>query len=514
MPGPLLEITFGHSPSPHYARAVGLAQRCAGYRASGAGPNLVHQVTVAASLADEETWEQLHQLLRLVSGWRSASLKLAGQPVRYSMLLAQLIPVRDCYARRQQHGASDAYCSGQRSPGDEATYFGCRFVQGVDRSLDGEAYGAVSWIRFGSLSPRRDSFRVDKSAIYQALEQETRAEACVLCPAFSWRRVRADVDDLPDTIELDAASPFEVRYSAINPKRALGIKPKELADQGSLLFGLDGTERVEEPPPVRYVPAVRYADIAGQDAALQHIQNVVELPLRQAAYFEALGVEPQQGILLYGPPGNGKTLLAKAVASESKAHFELISGPEILTRWVGQSEENLRRLFARARQLAPSVILIDELDSIAPRRAYVSQQHDVQLLAQLLVLLDGLEARGRVAVVATTNRLEAIDPAVLRPGRFDYHIEVPCPDRVGRLAILRVCLAKMKTRGDLRLEEVAEATVGFSGAELAALCREAGMQAIQRGLARSIAARRLAVSRQDLAGALAALRSKRVPGQP
>jgi transitional endoplasmic reticulum ATPase len=270
-------------------------------------------------------------------------------------------------------------------------------------------------------------------------------------------------------------------------------------------------ERVEEAPAVRNVPAVRYADIAGQDAALAQVKNVIELPVSHADYFEALRVQPQSGVILYGPPGNGKTLLAKAVATECNAHFELISGPEILSRWVGQSEANLRRIFERARELAPSVVLIDELDSIAPRREYLSQHHEVQLLSQLLVLLDGLEDRGRIAVVATTNRLEAIDPAVRRPGRFDYHIEVPHPDRQGCAAILRVCLGKMKTRPGLRIEKLAEAAEGFSGAELAALCREAGLHAIRRGLAQGIPAHRLAVSSEDLRQALAALRAKRVP---
>jgi transitional endoplasmic reticulum ATPase len=187
----------------------------------------------------------------------------------------------------------------------------------------------------------------------------------------------------------------------------------------------------------------------------------------------------------------------------------LISGPEVLSKWLGESEANLRKLFARARQLAPSVVLLDELDSLAPRRDRVSQHHDVQILSQLLVLLDGLEARGAVALVATSNRLEAIDPALCRPGRFDYHIEVPMPDYPGRLAILQVCLAKMKTRGALAIEALAEATAGYSGAELAALCREAGLQAIRRALACGLAADQLVVCRQDLHQALGALRAKR-----
>src|SRR5262249_17375073 len=313
--------------------------------------------------------------------------------------------------------------------------------------------------------------RVHKAAILRILEDQTRADGCLFCPAFRWQNVRAEVDDLPEVIKLGSDSPFEVKYSAINPKKALGIQAKQPSGDTFLTLGLASAAQAAGLAPVRNVPTVHYADIAGQEAALEQLRNVVELPLKHSSYFEALRVAPQSGVLLYGPPGNGKTLLAKAVATESNAHFELISGPEILSKWIGESEANLRRLFARARQLAPSVVLIDELDCLAPRRELLSHQHDVQVLAQLLVLLDGLEARGRVAVVATSNRLEAIDPALCQPGRFDYHIQVPVPDKFRRLAILKVYLAPMKTRGILDIDALAEATAGYSGAELAALCR-------------------------------------------
>jgi AAA+ superfamily predicted ATPase len=501
-----LEITFGKSPSVHYGQAVQRARTFSGYRQTGEGPTLVHTVTVKVSLAHEATWEKLHYLLRLIHGWRSTRVTVAGHVVNYWPLTSRLGQVRSCHARKVQHDAGPSYCSGKQRPGDEATSFGCRLLRGVTRQI----HGRDSWIQFGALSAQRDSFRVHKSVILRTIEHQTRADGCLFCPAFRWQRVRADVADLPEIIKLGTDSLFEIKPSEINPAQALGIQPKKPPEHaGGLMFRLDVGSTGPVPALARNVPSVRYADIAGQETALEQLKNVVELPLTHQAYFEALRVAPQSGVILYGPPGNGKTLLAKAVATESNAHFELISGPEVLSKWVGESEANLRKLFARARQLAPSVVLIDELDSLAPRRDRVSQHHDVQVLSQLLVLLDGLEARGAVAIVATSNRLEAIDPALRRPGRFDYHIEVPVPDYSGRLAILKVCLAKMKTRGSLRMEALAEATAGHSGAELAALCREAGLQAIRRGLASGLPAHQLSVSRQDLHQALAALRIKR-----
>jgi hypothetical protein len=396
---------------------------------------------VKVSLAHEATWEKIHALLRLIHGWRSTRVTVAGHAVNYWQLTGRLAQVRSCYARKVQQGAGTGYCSGKQGPADEATSFGCRLLRCVSRQI----HGRNSWIQFGALTSQRDAFRVHKAVILRTIEHQTRADACLFCPAFRWQRVRADVADLPEIIELGTDSLFEIKTSTINPKKALGIQPKKTANDLSLALRFEALAKAAaEPAPVRNVPTVRYADIASQDAALEQLKNVVELPLTHQAYFEALRVAPQSGVLLYGPPGNGKTLLAKAVATECNAHFELISGPEVLSKWVGESEANLRRLFARARQLAPSVVLLDELDSLAPRRDRVSQHHAVQVLSQLLVLLDGLETRGAVALVATTNRLEAIDPALCRPGRFDYHIEVPMPDYSGRLAILQVCLAKMK----------------------------------------------------------------------
>jgi transitional endoplasmic reticulum ATPase len=502
---PVLKISFRRSPSPHYSRAVTLAQSIPGYRTRGDPGDILHTITWSAPLADEAAWEKLERLLAMISGWRWVELTLDGRPLKIWSFAMELTRIKACHARKVQAGTGDLYCSGKTVAENDGDYFGCRYARGVSRQASG---AQKSWVRFGTLSKKQDSFRVDKKAIRETLETQTKGEVCLFCPAFAWRRLRADVNALPDVVDLGEKSAFELRYSELDPSKPLGIKPMTPTQNGWAGAMLTIQAPLLEQPK-RQVPNVRYDDVAGQDAALSALRSVVELPLRHGSYFEALGVAPQSGVILYGPPGNGKTLLAKAVATQSNAHLEIISGPEVLSKWLGQSEENLRQIFTRARQLAPSVVLIDELDSLAPRRALLSHQHDVQLLSQLLVLLDGLESRGQVAVVATTNRLEAIDPAVCRPGRFDYHIEVAGPDCQGRRAILRVHLSKLKHR-DFELDELVQKTDGYSGAELAALCREAGLQAIQRGLARDVPANRLVVKRQDMQAALKALQAKRV----
>jgi transitional endoplasmic reticulum ATPase len=214
-------------------------------------------------------------------------------------------------------------------------------------------------------------------------------------------------------------------------------------------------------------------------------------------------------VILSGPPGNGKTLMAKAVATESDAHLELINGPEILSKWVGQSEENLRGVFERARALAPSIILIDELDAIAPQRAEMMQQHQITLISQMLVLLDGMEDRGRVIVIGTTNRLEAVDPAIKRPGRFDYHIQVPLPNEVGREAIIRLHFSKLRCARDIDVAQIVASTPGWSGAELNAVVTEAGLLAIKRGIRSGIAPAETFVTQAELDEAVAAVSAKR-----
>ena len=243
---------------------------------------------------------------------------------------------------------------------------------------------------------------------------------------------------------------------------------------------------VEVVPEVRELPkglpAITYEDIGGLHEAIQRIREMVELPLKHPELFKRLGIDPPKGVLLHGPPGCGKTLVARAVANESDAYFIAINGPEIMGKFYGESEHRLRQVFDDAEKNAPSIIFIDEIDAIAPKREEVTGEVERRVVAQLLALMDGLKARGQVIVIGATNRPNALDPALRRPGRFDREIEIGVPDRDGRREILQIHTRGMPLAEDVNLDRVADMTHGFVGADLAALCREAAMKALRRYL--------------------------------
>ena len=251
--------------------------------------------------------------------------------------------------------------------------------------------------------------------------------------------------------------------------------------------------REEELARARNVPKVTWEDIGDLEEAKERIREIVELPMKHPELFEHLGIEPPKGILLYGPPGTGKTLLAKALANEIGAYFISINGPEIMSKFYGESEQRLREIFEEAKKHAPSIIFIDEIDAIAPKREEVTGEVEKRVVAQLLTLMDGLKERGKVIVIGATNRPDAIDPALRRPGRFDREIEIRPPDKRARIEILKVHTRNMPlcTEEDVKkgackkedivdLEKIAEMTHGYTGADLAALAKEAAMAALRR----------------------------------
>lgn len=314
------------------------------------------------------------------------------------------------------------------------------------------------------------------------------------------RKIKAPPAEKVVVAPLEAIPPIDERYLA----DALESVPVTKGDNimipyfgGRLTFQVLGvspmadavliTQRTifsisEKGEALRGVPQVTYEDIGGLKEEIQKVREMIELPLRHPEIFEKLGVEAPKGVMLYGPPGTGKTLLAKAVANESSAHFISISGPEIMSKFYGESEARLREIFKEAREKAPTIVFIDEIDSIAPKREEVTGEVERRVVSQLLSLMDGLEARGKVIVIAATNRPNAIDPALRRPGRFDREIEIKVPDRKGRLEILQIHTRHMPLTSDVDLERLASVTHGFVGADLEYLCKEAAMKTLRRAL--------------------------------
>ncbi len=230
------------------------------------------------------------------------------------------------------------------------------------------------------------------------------------------------------------------------------------------------------------VPDVNYEDIGGLTEEIKKVREMVELPLKHPEVFDRLGIEPPKGILLYGPPGTGKTLLAKAVANESEANFILLNGPEIMSKFYGESEKKIRDLFEEAEKNAPTIIFIDEIDAIAPKREEVQGEVERRVVSQLLTLMDGLKSRGRVVVIGATNRPNSIDPALRRPGRFDRELEISVPDKKGRLNILKIHTRNMPLKKDVKLDVLAGKTHGFVGADLSSLAKEAAMCILRKKL--------------------------------
>ena len=228
------------------------------------------------------------------------------------------------------------------------------------------------------------------------------------------------------------------------------------------------------------VPRITYDELGGLKNEVQKIREMVELPMRHPELFDKIGVEAPKGVLLYGPPGTGKTLLAKAVAGETNAHFISLSGPEIMGKHYGESEERIREIFTQAEENAPSIIFIDEIDSIAPKRDEVSGELEKRIVSQLLTLMDGMKSRGKVVVIAATNRPDSIDPALRRPGRFDREIEIGIPDDEGRFDILSIHTRGMPIDEKVDLKQISKTTHGFVGADLEVLSKEAAMRSLRR----------------------------------
>ena len=274
-----------------------------------------------------------------------------------------------------------------------------------------------------------------------------------------------------DSISLNTQMGNKVQFVVTNtkPTKPVIVTENTQFKLGSLTKAVDSS-----------IPRITYDELGGLKNEVQKIREMVELPMRHPELFDKIGVEAPKGVLLYGPPGTGKTLLAKAVAGETNAHFISLSGPEIMGKHYGESEERIREIFSQAEENSPSIIFIDEIDSIAPKRDEVSGELEKRIVSQLLTLMDGMKSRGKVVVIAATNRPDSIDPALRRPGRFDREIEIGIPDNDGRLDILSIHTRGMPINEKVNLKQISKTTHGFVGADLEILSKEAAMRSLRR----------------------------------
>ncbi len=342
-------------------------------------------------------------------------------------------------------------------------------------------------VRFDSRLRKNTGSSIDDTVEVRKVNASV-AQSIVLAPAnvrirtnprfetFVKRKLNNFPVTLDDIILISIGISREITFKVINirPKGVCIIKPDTALHISEYV-----TE--EEEKGTSYVT---YEDVGGLDREIQKVREMVELPLRHPSLFKRLGIDPPKGVLLRGPPGCGKTLLAKAVANESEANFISINGPEIMSKFYGESEKKLRKIFIEAEEKSPSIIFIDEIDAIAPKRETVTGEVERRVVAQLLALMDGLHSRGRVIVIGATNRPNSLDSALRRPGRFDREIEIKVPNEKGRREIFQIHTRNMPLDRKISLKEYSKITHGFVGADISAVCREAAMSALRRYLPR------------------------------
>ncbi len=438
-----------------------------------------------------ENAKRIDNLLNIVKAWKTTEVSLDGELVGKHDLqdfMDHLEDTRRCWLKRKKQG--EEVCR-------KTCILGCDALNlwGSHEWLKYSGCDAPPWWTVGRFVDEK--VILDKNALKKQLKTAPHAEVR-LCPHYNPDIVLSKIEALPDTIEADDESwiplyhsdtgkpawiwpihepiPPTLRKTKDNPWRSGGLS----IDLDLGLGEKRGTDENEnsENTSSRVIPPTRYSDILGQDDVVEAVRDRIELPLKYADLFHRIGAKPKPGgVILAGPPGTGKTLLARAVAGECDAHIESVSGPELLSKWVGDTEEALRTIFERARDFSPSIILFDEIDSLAVSRSSADAQYQKSMVTQLLALLDGLENRGNIFVIATTNRPDDIDAALRRPGRFDQVIQMGPPDERGRAAIfchyLKPLVLDPTLDRDHLASELASLTPGLTGADIAHFCQNA-----------------------------------------
>ena len=526
-PGPRLTITFARSSSPTFPlvrRRLDALALLGSLVASkdDKGREACLELTVDRGLV--ENARRISSLVAIILRWKTAEVALDGDALGRQQLgtfLTKLERVRQCWLRRKGQGAQA--CRRSCKLGCDALRIEPSQDLGYHRGFE------PPWFAVGRFDGER--VFVDKQALRDQVAND-RNSAIRLCPFFDPHAVGKAIEGLPDTLAADDSTwtlvyDFEGKPAWLWPQGEIPPSKLSTSAEGHARHGGFGiryelavstTGGTDDPSgsqvAPRCVPPTRYTDVLGQDAAVESVRDLIELPLKHAHLFQQIGAKPVgHGIILAGPPGTGKTLLARAVAGECDAHIEIVNGPALLSKWVGETEAAIRDVFERAQKFAPAVILFDEIDSIAPSRSADSAQHQVSTVAQLLVLLDGIEERGQIFALATTNRPEQVDPALRRPGRFDQVVWMGLPDERGRAEIFEHYLRGLKLVPELTPDrlaaELASATRGLTGADIAYVCQRAATFCVKDAVVGAKESHNVAIARHHFEAALGLLTAAR-----
>ncbi len=484
----IFSIRFGKEPVPDYPTVLTLASKFRMFLPAQEGGSTHRIETGNHEVMDK--FEVFTKLIDIIKDWKSARIVTDTEelkPAQFRLDLKQ--EVAECYQSYLEADNKDTYCDVK-----DPACWGCRLLSGIILRHDKAPYSksAKYWYQYGSFADKH-TWKVNREELARVLEEAVKKKNIDFCPAFEYLFFRRYIAALPLMVHLPDPRNWEIAYrsDSLNsakrwePVNIMHVLPGAHSESGSHAGDRSGgpvkDETASDAKYLRKVPLTTFADIGGVDDIIQNIRIMIELPLKKPRLFETLGVKPYRGILLWGDPGNGKTLIAKAIAHEVNAHFIPVSGPDILNKDFGQSELNLRNIFEEAMQYQPSVIFIDEIDSIAQTRfSGESSKWYSTLVNQLLALMDGISDFGNVTVLASTNRPDLLDAALLRPGRFDYKLEIRKPNLPGCKRILEIATRDMPLAEDVDLFAFSEAAAGYSAAEITFMAKEAAMVRLRK----------------------------------
>ncbi|MBU3955848.1 AAA family ATPase [bacterium] len=480
-----VKLIFSKSSSKNYSKSIKLSKIFDNFKSIEDGND--SNILVLSKNEIGANSKNFRALWDIVGSWKSTQIYINDELKSFREMI-QLMSVLECVNTYHNTLIPEKHCTRYM---DEDNW-GCKYLVSINRQVRHYCRSRKDysyWYDFGEFVSA-NKWKIDKSRLRDLLHKEVKLRMLEFCEVLKVENIDKAIANLPDVIDLNQNDDWEIIYEDYSEgdvikKKGIGINPKSKNDYsfeiGRSIGRADDNNEELKKGKNRNIPEITFDDIGGIDSIIQIIREVIELPLKNAALIKHMGIKPHRGILLYGPPGCGKTLLAKAIANEVNAHFISIKGPELLNKYWGQSEEALREIFETARDMSPTIIYFDEIDSIGQKRSGEENvRHYSVFLNQLLSLMDGIETYGNTTVIGSTNRRELLDAALLRPGRFDYSIKVDVPNFDGCYKIFSIHTEKMPLSEKVDIKKLSNKLIGLSGAEIAFIASEGAYNCLRR----------------------------------